>query len=175
MFTIDWEQLFIPQISIAEILIRGTVMYLILFLMLRFVLKRESGTVGITDMLLVVLLADAAQNGLTGQYRSITEGVLLVATLIFWSYTLDWLGYHVPGLHRLVYPRSLPLVKAGKILWSNMRRELITEDELKSKLREQNIENMDEVKEAYMEGDGQISVIKYRSDDQPSRPQRRGL
>ncbi|MBK9052590.1 MAG: DUF421 domain-containing protein [Chloroflexi bacterium] len=175
MFTLDWELLFIPQISIAEILLRGTVMYLILFVMLRFVLKRESGTVGITDLLLVVLLADAAQNGLAGQYKSITEGVLLVATLIFWNYTLNWVGYHIPALNRLVYPRSLPLVEAGKILWPNMRRELITENELMSKLREQNIEDMKEVKEAYMEGDGQISVIKYKSDDQPSRPQRRGI
>jgi len=174
MFTLDWERLFIPQISIAEIVLRGTVMYLMLFVMLRFVLKRESGTVGITDLLLVVLLADAAQNGLAGEYHSITEGILLVATLIFWSYSLNWLGYHVPGLGRLVHPRSLILVKAGKILWTNMRRELITEDELKSKLREQNIENIDEVKEAYMEGDGQISVIKYKPDDETAPPQRRG-
>ena len=71
---------------------------------------------GITDLLLVVLLADAAQNGLTGEYHSITEGLILVATLIFWSYVLDWLGFHIPQLHRLVYPGSLLLVQDGQII-----------------------------------------------------------
>jgi uncharacterized membrane protein YcaP (DUF421 family) len=156
---IDWEGMFMPSTPLLEIFIRGSAMYLGLFLLLRFVLKREAGTVGITDLLLVVLLADAASNGMADDYRSIPDGLLLVATLIFWAYTLNWLGYRFPRVQRLVHPPALLLIKDGRMLPRNMRKEFITVDELKSMLREQGVEDMQEVKAAHMEGDGKISVI----------------
>lgn len=93
-FTIDWNALFALSTPPVEIVLRGTLTYLMLFFLLRIVLKRQSGTVGITDLLVVVLIADAAQNAMAADYTSITDGFLLVATIIFWSYAIDWLGYH---------------------------------------------------------------------------------
>jgi uncharacterized membrane protein YcaP (DUF421 family) len=110
-------------------------------------------------LLVVVLLADAAQNGIAGEYKSITEGMVLVATIIFWNYTLNWVAFRFPALERLLYARPLLLVQDGRINWKNMRKELITEAELKSQLRHQGIDDLAEVKEAYLEGDGQISVV----------------
>jgi uncharacterized membrane protein YcaP (DUF421 family) len=142
--------------------------YLGLFTLLRLLLKRESGTVGITDLLMVVLLADAAQNAMAGEYHSLVDGFFLVGTIVFWSFFLDWIAYHVPAFHRLIHPSPLPLVKDGKLLRRNMRKELITEDELLSHIRQQGIDDIARVKEAFMEGDGQISVI---ADQEPeSRP-----
>jgi uncharacterized membrane protein YcaP (DUF421 family) len=155
----DWEKIFLPTTPILEIFVRGTFVYLSLFLLLRLVLKREAGAIGITDLLVVVLLADASQNALAGDYHSIPDGLLLVLTIIFWSYTLNWLGFRFPAVQRLVHPPPLPLVKDGKLLKRNMRRELITEEELMGKIREQGIDDLSQVKEAYMEGDGRISVI----------------
>ena len=60
-----------------------------MFALLRFVLKREAGTLAITDLLVVVLIADAAQNAMADDYRSVPDGLLLVATIVFWSYALD--------------------------------------------------------------------------------------
>lgn len=159
LLNIDWAGIFLPETPLLEIFIRGSVMYLSLFLMLRVVLKREAGTVGITDLLIVVLLADAAQNGLAGGYRSITDGLLLVATLIFWSYTLNWLDYRFPRIQGLIHPPPLLLVENGRMLKRNMRKEFITEEELLSMLREQGVEDAQEVKKAFMEGDGKISLI----------------
>jgi uncharacterized membrane protein YcaP (DUF421 family) len=48
---------------------------------------------GITDLLVIVLIADAAQNGMAGEYRSLTDGLLLVATIVAWSYALNWLAF----------------------------------------------------------------------------------
>lgn len=159
MFGLDWQGIFVPSISIFEILVRGTLVYLALFTLLRFVLKREAGGLGVTDLLVVVLIADAAQNAMAGGYRSIPEGILLVATIIFWSYALDWLSYRSLRFARLIQPRPLLLVKDGVMLRRNMRRELITEDELMSQLRRQGVHDIAQVKEAYMEGDGRISVL----------------
>lgn len=74
-----WHDVFVPTHSMFEMFVRGTTMYLVIFALLRFVLKRQSGGFSTPDLLLVVLLADAAQNGMADEYRSITEGVVVVA------------------------------------------------------------------------------------------------
>jgi uncharacterized membrane protein YcaP (DUF421 family) len=165
-FKIDWEEIFVPQVPLLETFLRGTVVYLSLFFLLRFVLKRQTGTIAITDLLVLVLIADAAQNAMADDYKTIPDGLLLVSTIIFWAYALDWLGYHFPRAGRFIHPPPLLLVKDGQMLRRNMRQELITEQELMSKLREQGIEDLSKVKEAYMEGDGRISVITYNGPNQ---------
>jgi hypothetical protein len=74
-----WHDVFVPTHSILEMFVRGTIMFLTIFAVLRFVLKRQAGGLSTPDVLLVVLLADAAQNGMAGEYRSVTEGIVLCA------------------------------------------------------------------------------------------------
>jgi uncharacterized membrane protein YcaP (DUF421 family) len=156
----DWKLLFSFDVPVLEILLRGSVMYISLFILLRVVLKRQAGSLGMTDLLLITLIADASQNAMAGEYLSIPSGIVLVSTIIFWSYTFDLLNYKFPWFNRLTEPPPLPLIKDGKLLRKNMRRELITEDELLSQLREQGLDDVDKVKEAYMESDGHISVVQ---------------
>ena len=126
--------------------------------------------IGIADLLVVVLVADAAQNAMAAEYKSITEGALLVFTIVFWNYAVDWLGYRFPALQRFVRPPPLQLIKDGRMLVRNMRQEMITAEELNSQLRQQGIESCAEVKEAYIEGDGRISIIKRQRESAPSKP-----
>ncbi len=156
---VDVRALFVPEAPLLEIVIRGTVIYLGLFALLRGVLKREAGTVGITDLLVVVLLADAAQNSLAPESKSLLDGLVLVATIVFWAYALNWLGHRFPWFQRILHPPPLPLVKDGQMLRRNMRRELITEDELLGQIRLQGSDGLDGVASAFVEGDGRISVI----------------
>jgi len=136
-------------------------MYLALFILLRVMLKRQTGTLGMTDLLLITLIADASQNGMAGDYKSIPDGIVLVVTIIFWDYALDWLSFKSPCFQRLIKSPPLPLIKNGNLLHSNMRKELITKADLMGQLREQGISDISKVKEAYMESDGQISVIEH--------------
>jgi uncharacterized membrane protein YcaP (DUF421 family) len=115
-----------------------------------------------TDLLLITLLADAAQNGMADGYESVTAGFVLVATIIFWSYAFDWLSFRFDWFARLIEQPPLPLIKDGRLLRRNMRKELITEDELMSQLREQGLDDPAKVKEAYMESDGQFSVVQHK-------------
>ena len=156
----DWKSLFTLDVPLLEIILRGSVMYISVFILLRVVLKRQAGGLGITDLLLITLIADASQNALAGAYQSLPAGIILVSTIIFWSYTLDWLSFKYPWFSRLVEPQPLPLIKDGKYLRKNMRRELITEEELMSQIREQGLVDVGDVKEAYMESDGHISVVE---------------
>ena len=159
LFGVDWRGLLVPQASPVEIVIRGSAIYLGIFALLRGVLKREAGSVGITDLLVVVLLADAAQNSLTPDSKALPDGLLLVATIVFWALALDWIGYRFPKLQRLIQPPPLPLIRDGQLLRRNMRKELVTEDELMAQIRLQGSDDIGSVKVAYLEGDGQISVV----------------
>ncbi|HEX6969563.1 MAG TPA: YetF domain-containing protein [Micromonosporaceae bacterium] len=169
---IDWREAFAPQTPILEIITRGSAVYLALYLMLRVVMKRETGTTGMSDLLVIVLIADAAQNAMAGGYASVADGLVLVATIVTWAYLLDFLAYRFPRLRRLIQPRPLLLVKDGNLLRRNLRRELITEEELRSQLRQHGIEELRQVRRLYMEPDGQFSVVTG-SVDQPGRHRRR--
>ena len=168
---IDWKAVFVPSLPIGEIILRGTIVYLFIFTVFR-VLRRGAGGLGISDLLVVVLIADAAQNAMASEYKSITEGLILVATIVFWDYFVDWLGYRFPAVRRLVQPAPLLLIKDGRIQRRNLRQEMITEEELKGQLREQGVESVEAVKQSYMEADGRISVIKKDGEAKGQQKQR---
>jgi uncharacterized membrane protein YcaP (DUF421 family) len=155
---ISWNEMWIPTMSLIEIFIRGSVVYLALFMYFR-VMRREAGGIGITDVLVVVLVADATQNAMANEYKSITEGLVLVASIGFWDYLFDWLGYRYSFFARLLRPPPVLLIRNGRLMRQNMKKELITEDELMSQLREQGIEDPGRVRKCYLEGDGHLSVI----------------
>jgi uncharacterized membrane protein YcaP (DUF421 family) len=100
---------------------------------------------------------------MSSEYKSVTEGAVLVGTIVAWDYSLDWLGYRFPAFQRLLRPAPLPLIKEGRVLRQNLRREMITMEELLGQLREQGVESVGEVKRCCLEGDGHVSVIKYES------------
>jgi uncharacterized membrane protein YcaP (DUF421 family) len=172
LFQIDWAHLLVPTVALGEIMLRGSLVYLLIFALMRVTLKREAGSVALPDLLMVVLIADAAQNAMATEYRSITEGLVLVATIIGWNYALDWLAQAFPRLRPVIHPPPLPLVQDGRLLRQNMRKEFITEEELMSQLRQQGCEELSTVKKAYIEGDGRISVIRMDEGNASHAPRR---
>lgn len=156
----NWDEIFGLTVSPWELVIRGTAMYLFLFLLFRVVIRRRVGAIGMADILILVIVADASQNAMSGEYKSVTDGAILVGTIIAWNMLIDWLNFHVPALRGWLEPSPLPLIKDGRVLHRNLRQEYLSEDELKAKLRENGVEDVRQVAKAYMESDGQISVIK---------------
>jgi uncharacterized membrane protein YcaP (DUF421 family) len=159
----DWQELFGLSVSPLELVIRGSAIYWFLVLTFRFVLRRDTGSVGMADIMLLVIIADAAQNGMAGEYRSITDGLILITTIVGWNMLIDWLSFRSPKVRQFFEPAPVRLVREGRVLWRNLRREHIARAELEAKLREQGVDDVQEVKAAYFEADGQISVIKRKS------------
>jgi len=168
----DWGELFRLSAPVAEILIRGTVMFLALFAMMRVVGKREAGAHSLTDLLVVVLVAEAAAHGMAGESRAIPDSVLLIATILFWSVALDALAYHWAPVARLLKSRPAPLIVDGEINQRALRREFMRRDEVMEQLRLHGITDVNEVARAYLEPNGMISVIRHdRGDvDAPPKP-----
>jgi uncharacterized membrane protein YcaP (DUF421 family) len=157
---VEWQALFGLSVSPLEMLVRGSAMYWFLFLLFRFVVRRRVGAVGISDMLLLVIIADAAQNAMAGEYRTVTDGCILVGTIVGWNVFTDWLTYVSPRLQKVLEPPPLLLIHRGRLLHRHLRLEFVNEEELKAKLREHGVEHYAEVDKAYMETDGQVTVIR---------------
>jgi len=170
---VDWQRLLVPTVSLLELVLRGSLMYLFVFVAMR-VFRRESGALSTADLLVVVLVADAAQNAMASEYHSLPEGAVLVATIFCWNYALDWLGYRFPRVHRLLNPPPLLLIKDGRLQPRNLRAEMLTKADLAAHLREQGIEDFAEVSRCYLEGDGHLSVIKRSKDEETKPPKKRG-
>jgi uncharacterized membrane protein YcaP (DUF421 family) len=153
-------------------MLRGTLVFWLLFLIFRFVLRRDVGAVGIADILLLVIVADAAQNAMSGGYDTFAEGAVLVLTIVAWNWLLDVLSFRFAIVRRFATPSRLTLVQRGVPQRRNMRREFITIEELLEKLREHGIEKLADVKAAYLEGDGQISVIRNADSSGQKPPSR---
>lgn len=160
--TVDWKGIFGFSMPVMELVIRGSAIYWFLFLVFRFVVRRDIGSVGIADILILVIVADASQNAMAGEYNTISEGMVLISTLIFWNVMLDWASFNFPWVRRFAEPRSLILVQDGHIQIRNLRKEFLTEEELWAKLRQNGVESLDQVKRAFLEADGEFSVIKKK-------------
>ncbi|QDK80211.1 DUF421 domain-containing protein [Spirosoma sp. KCTC 42546] len=156
---IDWGKMVTPSMSLWEILIRGTLTYWFCFAYIRF-FRRGAGQLGISDLLLITLISDASQNSMAGEYTSITEGFVLVGVLVFWDYAINWLGYRSVFFSKIGEPDPVLLIKNGVMQRQNMKKELITASELTGMLREQGVDDLVQVRACYIEGSGNISIIK---------------
>jgi uncharacterized membrane protein YcaP (DUF421 family) len=160
MWDVQVGELFAFSLPVAEIVLRGTAVYWFLFVLFRVVARRDIGAVGLGDVLVVVIIADAAQNAMAGGYETISDGMVLISTIVFWNLVIDWLSYRYEWFQRLAQPSPLLLVDRGHVLHRNLRHELMSTDDLMAKLREKGVERLEQVKRAYMESDGTITVIK---------------
>ncbi|MFL6624824.1 MAG: DUF421 domain-containing protein [Sulfurifustis sp.] len=161
-FALDLQKMFGLTVSPFELMLRGSLMYLGIFSTVRVLLRREAAAISLPDLIMVTLIADAAQNAMTSGYQSVTDGAILVGTIILWNFTLDRLSFHFPWIERFIHPPPLLIIRNGRMLWRNMRTESISKEELMSQLREAGIEDIADVKSAHVEGDGRISIIKQQ-------------
>jgi uncharacterized membrane protein YcaP (DUF421 family) len=155
---LNWQDMVIPSQSLLDIVIRGSITYWIIYLCFRL-FRRGTGQLSISDLLLVTLISDASQNAMAGSYNSITEGALLIVTLLFWDYMIDWMGYKKVLFGAVTRPDPILLIRNGRLLKVNMGKQLIDKEELESLLREKNVNDYREVKTCYLEPSGNISVI----------------
>lgn len=156
---LPWAEILIPKYPV-EMFVRGTLAYLGILFILRVMLKRQSANLTLSDVLVTVLIADAIQNGMVGDYHSVPDGLLLVTTIVGWDYFIDWLTYRFTWLGKIMNPPPLLLIDKGRILRKHLHHEFISSEELWTALREEGIDDIHKVKAAYLESDGKISVIK---------------
>lgn len=155
----DLKEIFQIEASVLELMLRGSVLYVGMLLLIRFLPHRTGGEIGTMDLVFILLLLEAATHSM-GDYSSLTEGFIIIGTLGAWNYLVNVLSYHYPFVEKLVSPPAVQVIRNGKMLKRPMRREYLTEQELIEHLRTQGIEDIAQIKKAFIEGDGSISVLK---------------
>lgn len=166
----DWSRLFVPEMSLPEVLVRGTLVYVGVVLLLRVILKRQAGKVALSDLLVVAVVAGICRNPLVRDAYSVTDGLLVIVVVLFWSFAMDWLSYYVPLIHKILHPKPVPLIRDGVVLEGNLKHELVTDSQLHCQLRRNGVKDVRQVEEAWMEGDGQVSVLRKAKGGEANEP-----
>ncbi|AWM41169.1 hypothetical protein GobsT_02200 [Gemmata obscuriglobus] len=167
----DWAQVLIPDAALAESFLRGSVIYLSLIVLFRVALKRQGGSIGLPDVMLVVLVSECVSNVLSANANSVPNGLVTASALLFWNYVLDRLAGRWPRLRRLLEPEPVQIVKDGKPVRENLDAEGITGDELSAQLRENGVDDVTQVKSAFVESEGCVSVIKKEENSPAPAPE----
>jgi uncharacterized membrane protein YcaP (DUF421 family) len=167
----DWASILEPSLPVAELVVRGSVLFLGLTFILRLTGQRESGALALTDLLVIVLLAEAVSHAFAPDSTSVTDGLILVVTILAWSVVLDALAYKFPSVRKILKPSKRPLIENGQLNKRLMRREFMSRQEIEAQLRLQGIENLDQVKYAFMEPNGMISAFRKDGGEADPTPQ----
>jgi uncharacterized membrane protein YcaP (DUF421 family) len=163
---VDLLKLHIP---VHETLLRATLVYLIVCVLVRLIPKRQAGNISPQDMVGAVIVGGLAVDGIVDSRAGPADVVLMIVTVLAWNYVLDWLGDRFPGLRRLIREPPARLIRDGQILRPALRREMLTEEELLAALRKQGIADVSRVRAAYLEADGEVSVVE-RGGPAPTTP-----
>jgi uncharacterized membrane protein YcaP (DUF421 family) len=142
-----------------DIVLRAAVIFAFLFVLMRLVGRRELSSMEPFDLILLVVIGDLVQQGVTQQDFSVTGAVLAAGTIGVLSVVLSWLSYHFPRARPVLEGRPIVLVEDGKPLGGNLDRERITIEELAAQARLQQIESIADVRFAVLETNGAISFI----------------
>lgn len=145
--------------QLLDIALRSGVIYIIILLGLRLLGKNHLSQLSILDFVLVLLLSNAVQNAMVGNDSTLLGGVIAAVTLLLLNYLLTAFMYRFKSADALFQGSPTMLVHDGNLLQEHMRREKISDEELRRAIREHGMENISDVKVAILESDGTLSVI----------------
>jgi uncharacterized membrane protein YcaP (DUF421 family) len=142
-----------------DIVVRAFLAFLFIFLLTRLIGRRELSTLQPFDLLLLVVVGDLLQQGVTQNDLSFTGLVLAVGMFGLLTLAMSYAGWRFPRVRPLLEPEPLILVEDGKVIERNLRKERITAEEVAGEARLQKISSLDEVQWAMLESGGRISFI----------------
>jgi uncharacterized membrane protein YcaP (DUF421 family) len=142
-----------------DIVLRATAAFALVFLLFRVTGRRELSTLEPFDLILVVVIGDLVQQGVTQSDMSFTGLVLAVGTFAVLAVATSWLSFRFKAMRKLLEAAPLVVVEHGKPVEHNMRAERLTLEELAEAARMQQVASLDAVEWAIVEPSGQISII----------------
>ena len=142
-----------------EIALRATIVYVAIVVLVRIAPKRNAGAISPNDMLTLIIVGGMGTDAIMGGSTSVGDILILVVIIFLWAILLDKVEYSFPGLRRFLRETETSLIEDGRFNRRNMRREMVTEQELMAVLRKQGVDDPSQVKSACLEADGEISVV----------------
>lgn len=161
--------IFIPDVSVAEKVLRSVLIYLFLLLAFRFSGKRQVGQLTPFDLIVLLIISNVLQNAVIGNDNSLTGGIIGAVTILALNYVVVEITFRSKRARRLLELQPALLVHNGRILYENMRQELITLDDLLAALRRNGLVEPKQARYAVLEENGIISVVPFapKADSSP--------
>ena len=142
-----------------DIVLRAAAAFVLVFLLLRVTGRRELSTLEPFDLILLVVIGDLVQQGVTQSDMSFTGLVLAVGTFTVLAVATSWLSYRFKAMRKVLEAAPLVVVEHGKPIEHNMRAERLTLEEVAEAARLQQVASLEDVEWAIIEASGQISII----------------
>jgi len=143
-----------------DIVLRGIFVFVFLYVLMRMIGRRELSSLEPFDLILLIVLGDAVQQGLTQDDYSLTGAFLAIGTIAVLQLVVSYANFRFPKLRPVLDGEPIVVVQDGKPIEKNLKRERVTIDDLAAAARQQNIAKIEDVQWAVMETSGAISFIK---------------
>ncbi len=154
-----WHDMFVLGVPVWERLIRAVLVYAFVVVALRLAGKREIGALNPFDLVVLFFLSNILQNSIIGNDLSISGGFIGAATLMGLNYAAQRFLFNHARIDRLFEGQATVLIENGEVIHGNLKKELVTEDELIVAVHKQGIMELADVEKAVLETDGNISVF----------------
>jgi uncharacterized membrane protein YcaP (DUF421 family) len=145
-----------------DLVIRAVVIFFFIFLITRVAGRRELSSLQPFDLILLVVLGDLVQQGITQSDESVTGTLIVISTIALLSVAVSWVSFRVPRTRAVTQGEPVVLLQDGRPIERNLRRERITVDDIEEEARGMQVRSLDDLEWAILEDDGHISCIPRR-------------
>jgi uncharacterized membrane protein YcaP (DUF421 family) len=142
-----------------DLVLRATVVFFFIFLITRVIGRRELSSLEPFDLILLVVIGDLVQQGVTQSDDSVTGSLTVISTFAVLTVAVGYISFKVRRMRMALDGEPIVMVLDGQVIESNLRRERMTRDELEAAARLQQVASLEDVRLAVLETGGQISVI----------------
>lgn len=152
----------VPDISVVEKVLRAAVVYTFLLVAFRLCGKRQLGQLSAFDLVVVLLISNVLQNAMIGDDNSLAGGIIGAVTILVLNSGVAYLTFRFKRVDRVVEHSPTVLVRHGRIIRDNLRRERLGPRDLRAALRHHGIVSIRDIRYAFLEEDGHVSVVTRR-------------
>jgi uncharacterized membrane protein YcaP (DUF421 family) len=143
-----------------DIVLRTIAVFAFLLVLTRVIGRRELSSLEPFDLILLIVLGDAVQQGLTQDDYSLTGAFLVIGTFAILQVFVSWIGYRFPSTRPVLEGEPIIIIQDGELIERNLKRERLTRQEIAEEARNQQIAHISEVRWGVLETNGKISFIK---------------
>lgn len=152
------------ETPLPELIARGAFLFILFMVLFRLLPRRTGGELAPMDLVFLLLITEAASNSM-GDYSTLADGTVVILTMVALNYLMNRLSFALPWFERMIGHQPLEIIRDGQAVPRNLKKEMITADELMGSLRLNGVDDIAQVRSARVEGDGRLSVIRYGEDD----------
>ncbi len=152
----------VPDVSVAEKLVRSVVVYLFLLVAFRLCGKRQLGQLSAFDLVVLLIISNVVQNAVIGNDNSLGGGLIGATAILLLNLVVAYVTFRFKRADRVVEHSPTLLVRHGRVLRDNLRRERLGPRDLRAALRHHGVVSIRDIRYAFLEEDGHVSVITGR-------------